>query len=293
MKYEDKFIAFVDILGFASAVENAEGEGSLSLAELRDATKLLGSDGDVEAIRTDGPTICPCAPRYARDVGFELTQTSDCVIVSAEVSPSGAITIVNQCYLAVFRLLENGLMCRGHVRRGKIYHRGHEFIGPGFQDAYKREGAVSAFKQDAEDRGTPFVELDPSIRDYVAECGDECVVEMYERMVKRDTEVDAIFPFNRLSNFITIGAEARLDVAKEKNSINNLRRMINNFRSGITRHVDTSNESAVRKFRHYESALVAQLNECDRLDSMVDMLAASYPSAGISNENDGPTGRCS
>lgn len=277
MKYEDKFIAFVDILGFASAVTNAEADGSLSLEDLREATRLLGGKDDVEAVRAYGPTICPDAPRDAQDVGFELTQTSDCVIVSTEVSPSGAITIVNQCYLAVFKLLKKGLMCRGHIRRGKIYHQGREFIGPGYQDAYKRESAVSVFKRNAAERGTPFVELDPSIRDYIAECGDGCVLEMYQRMVEKGGEVDAIFPFKRLSSLITIGGGNQLDVAKEKKSIDTLRTIINNFRSGLKRHVDTSNESAVRKLGHYESALVAQLEECDRLDEMVDMLAEPFP----------------
>ena len=57
----NKFVAFVDILGFSSAVERMDNGGSLSLEALAEAARLLGSDDDIKAIRTHGPKICPNA----------------------------------------------------------------------------------------------------------------------------------------------------------------------------------------------------------------------------------------
>ena len=37
------------------------------------------------------------------------------------------------------RLLGDGIMLRGYLKRGNIYHDDQTFIGSGYADAYKRE----------------------------------------------------------------------------------------------------------------------------------------------------------
>lgn len=277
MQLEDKFIAFVDILGFASAVNRVESDGTLSLHDLRQAIACLGSSGDVQEIRKYGPTICPDSRRVSFDAAFELTQVSDCVVVSTEISPAGVITIIDHCWKVVFRLLQKGLMCRGHIRRGKIFHRGNEFIGAGYQEALSREQSVTAFKKEADELGTPFVELDASVSDYVTSSADSCVREMYGRMVKDDQAVTAIYPFQRL--FPQIGG--RETVVEEKQTVENIRRMIIEFIEGLRFHVEPSNSKAKRKLRHYDEALQEQLRKCDEVESMLDKLSQPYPSGRL------------
>jgi len=279
MQLTNKFIAFVDILGFSSAVERIDNGGSLSLEALVEATRLLGNDDDIKAIRAHGPSICPAASRVQYDVDFQLFQVSDCVIISTEVSPSGAITIIEHCWRAVFRLLRKGLMCRGHIRQGRIYHRDGVFIGPGYQEAVSREKVVAAFKRDADDRGTPFVELDAIVRDYVASCGDQCVVTMYERMVKEDEEVAAIFPFKRFGKLAGFSVEAQFQDFAEitRASVEGARQRLHSLRLALRRHVDPANTRAVRKLEHYELALEDELRTFDDLDEMIEVLAQRVP----------------
>ncbi len=49
MEFRDKFIAFVDILGFESFVERAENGTGMSLQELYDTLNILGTDDDTPA----------------------------------------------------------------------------------------------------------------------------------------------------------------------------------------------------------------------------------------------------
>src|SRR6267378_3569937 len=79
----------------------------------------------------------PFAARVRADLDFRLTQISDCVVVSTEISPAGVINLVNRCWGAVIRLLQNGLMCRGYITRGRIFHTETQVIGTGYQRAYQ------------------------------------------------------------------------------------------------------------------------------------------------------------
>jgi hypothetical protein len=267
----------MDILGFASHMEKADTGGALSLSDLHAAARLLGSDEDISAVREWGPELCPAAPKMRDDVDFQLTQVSDCVVVSTEVSPAGAITIINHCWKAVFRLLSKGLMCRGHIRRGKIYHKERDFYGAGYQEAVRREKTVAAFKRAADDRGTPFVELDVSVRSYISSCGDNCVAEMYTRLVREDAEVAALFPFKRLSASLMLGGGTTYDATKEKANVDNTRAAVKRLKAGVYKHVNRDNPDALRKLEHYEYALNDQLRECNVVDEMINKLGMPFP----------------
>ena len=87
--FKDKFIGFVDILGFKKFVEAAEAGTGMSLAELLELLRELGTVDDRRNLEKYGPTICPTSAYRQRDLDFRLTQISDCVVVSTEVSPAG------------------------------------------------------------------------------------------------------------------------------------------------------------------------------------------------------------
>lgn len=278
MEFRDKFIAFVDILGFESFVEGTESGAGMPLQELYEAVNFLGTDDDRHAIEKYGPTVCPEAPRNSRNLDFQITQVSDCVVVSSEISPAGAINLINHCWVAVFKLLRKGLMCRGHIRRGKIYHEGRHFIGTGYQKAFGQEKHVAAFKRNTDDLGTPFVEIDQSVSEYIKVNGDRCVLEMYSRFVKEAGDVCALFPFKRLSHSFAIGdTGTKFDANDQKRQNDIMRTFIKTLKERLQLYLDKSNPKAVRKFEHYERALDAQLENCDVTDQMIDLLDSPFP----------------
>ncbi len=277
VEFKDKFVAFVDILGFKNMVEAAETGTGMSLPELLDILKELGKPEDQQRIRKHGPMVCRQSAFVRRDLNFQLTQISDCVVASSEVSPAGVITLIGHCWGAVIQLLARGIMCRGYVTRGSIFHTDTQMIGTGYQDAYLKEAGVSAFKRAADDRGTPFVEVDQIVCDYIEEFGDNCVKGMFSRYVKKDGDTTVLFPFQRLNHsFLVCGFEHKFNPEKEKCANENLRQSIQNIKHRVVELIDNSNPSAVSKGKHYLAVLDAQLEGCDRTDETIVTLCSSH-----------------
>ncbi len=139
MNFQDTIIAFVDILGWKALVENTEASNGMALSDLLKLLDCFGTGQEREGFEKSGPTCCPRARFQDRNRDFRLTQVSDCAIVSAEVSPAGVINLLWYCWRTVFQLLEHGIMCRGYVKLGRIYHTERHVTGSGYQGALAGE----------------------------------------------------------------------------------------------------------------------------------------------------------
>lgn len=274
--FKEKFIAFVDILGFKSLVEASEAGTGLSVEELSKLLESFGSPDIRDRLEKLGPICCPESKYIERNLDFRLSQVSDCAVISTEISPAGAINLIHHCWGTVLAFLERGIMCRGYITRGRIHHAATQFpIGTGYHNAYAAEGQVSFFKRQADERGTPFVEVDRVVCDYLRETDDSCIKEMFSRFTKSDGDTVALFPFQRLAHSFVIGGFGqKFDPEKEKKSNENLHRLVGLLKERVMTYVDRSNPSAVRKSEHYINALKAQLAVCDRTDKTIDMLCS-------------------
>lgn len=274
MEFKEKFIAFVDILGFKGLVDAAEKGTGKSLPELMEVLMHLGSSEDVELLKKHGPTLCPLSPYNDPSLDFQVMQISDCVIVSAEISPVGALSIIRHCSGSVMQLMRAGFMCRGYITKGLVFHTESQVIGSGYQNAYAQESQVSAFQREANERGTPFVEVDPVVCEYIADSNDECVNKMFSRMVKSDGDVTAIYPFQRIGHsFILMGENSNFIPEREKAAVQNVREGIYWIKDNLMKHVDVNNKGAISKVEHYIHALDAQLEACDKTDHIIEMFS--------------------
>jgi hypothetical protein len=80
--FQDRFIAFIDVMGFKDMIEQAEqGEGR-SVDEIREILETLANHKSKSFFQKHGPQLCPCSPRIDNHLAFEITQVSDCAIVS-------------------------------------------------------------------------------------------------------------------------------------------------------------------------------------------------------------------
>jgi len=282
MKFEEKFIAYMDVLGFKGMVEASESGNGMSLPELMGNLSKLGTQQDETKYERHGPTTCPQSQCIEKNLNFKVTQISDCVIVSSELSPAGIINLVSHCWGAVIELLMKGTMCRGYITKGSIYHHNNQVIGTGYQKAYTNESGVTAFKHEADERGTPFVEIDPIVCSYVEASTDRCVKEMFSRMVKSENDTTALFPFQRLSHSFMIGGFGqKFDPNKEKESNNNVRMLLKSLIERVLAYVEPSNMNAMNKARYYIRALEEQLVVFDRTDEVIDKLCSPFPSRRI------------
>jgi hypothetical protein len=278
IQLSDKFIGFVDIMGFKSLMVRADAGSDLSHSELFDLLKLLGSNSDRAERIKYGSKICPHAPFLQRDVDFHITQQFDCAVVSAELSPAGAINVISHCWAVCLKLLSKGLMCRGYIKRGLIYHTEKDVFGPGHVDVVENEKQVSFFKDDSDKSGTPFIEVDKGVVDYIHTQPDACVKEMAGRMLRTEGGLTAIFPVKRLNHSFMIGGFGlpKFDPAKEKESLNNVRDSIRRMKHDVERYIDQDNASAIAKGRHYIRMLDQQLLACDETERTIDMLVQPF-----------------
>lgn len=271
--FEEKFIAFVDVLGFKSLVGETEAGSGLPLEELLNALDDLGMRDLPERFRAHGFTTCPMAPSIRRDLSFQVTQVSDSVVASTEVSPAGVVNLLCQCWTATLQLLHTGFMCRGYVTRGSIYHTERHVVGTGFLKAYEGERGVQAFRRSAEERGTPFVEVDNEVMQYIANCGDSCVKEMVSRFVRTEGGTSALFPFKRLSHQFGVGGFfPPFDPERERRANQQVRDLVYDIKRRVSSLVDEANLSAVEKSEHYLQALDEQIVICDRTDEIIQKL---------------------
>lgn len=279
MEFKDKFIAFVDVLGFKNMIEAAEQEAGRTLAEINEILSDLAQKKGAEFYKNNGPRVCPKSAYIQINLDFQVTQISDCAVFSSEVSPAGVISLVDHCWSAVIALLNRGIMVRGYVTRGKIYHDGAQFMGTGYQKALLQESGVTAFKREADERGTPFVELDSVVCDYVKNETDACIRKMFDRMVESDGTVAAIFPFKVLAHSFVIGGPGSrpFQPEEERNSNDKLRQGLHHLKEQVLRYVDPSNPRAVSKAQHYIAALVRQMDICDSTDQIIDALGSDFP----------------
>ena len=264
----DKFIAFVDILGFKSKVESAEQDDGLSLRELLDFTVALENRKHSGTIENYGPAICPETPYIDRALDYKVTQVSDCVVVSAEVSPAGVINIIHHTYSAALKLLMKGVMVRGYLTRGDIFHDENKFIGTGYHQALEREKKVKAFQGSTNDIGTPFIEIDREVVRYINKCDDRCVQTNFELMTKTEGDVTAVFPFQGLSHLNDFHG----DFEKSKKNLEVVRSWIRNARIKVESFAPSSDPDAARKSKYYLKLLDDDLAKCDKFEEILNLL---------------------
>jgi len=127
MLYENRYVGFVDILGFQHLVERTVSEPS-GLASLYD-TLLQIAD-------------------YKPSLGggledFRVTTFSDCVAISARVTDVGLWSVVLAIHALQFNLSQTGVLFRGAVAKGDVIHDQKVLFGPAFNEAYRLETKVS------------------------------------------------------------------------------------------------------------------------------------------------------
>lgn len=269
--FKEKFIAFVDVLGFKSLVARAEANDSVLFNQVVGILNEYGSADHRANFDKSGPMICPGSRYVQRNLDFRATKISDCAVLSAETSPAGVINLIGHCSALALSLLLQGVMCRGYITRGRISHSDTDFHGSGYQRALEKESQVAVFKRHADERGTPFIEVDSAVTEYIATSGDSCVQKLLDRFVKSDGELIALFPFKRLEHSFVIGGwnGNKFDAEKERENNNNVRKMVADMRTKVAALVDSSNQSAVQKSEHYIRSLDAQIAVCDSTDNML------------------------
>jgi len=153
IKFENRAVAFIDVLGFKQVVD-AAGKGGQKHTELESLIDVLES-----AIPKLDGTVDHTMPK---DLIPKHIYISDSIILSAPLSscqmPSyrGLSILVMRVIQISHILLSKGYLLRGGICVGAVWHTDSNIVGPAYQEAYQIETKTLV----------PRIELSPKAKEH-------------------------------------------------------------------------------------------------------------------------------
>ena len=141
IKFENRAVAFIDVLGFKSVVDAAEQCGS-TLTELEQLIDVLES----AVPKLDG-TVDQSVPRELIPRHIYI---SDSIILSAPLTSNrmpryrGLSSLVMRVIQLSHILLSKGQLLRGGISVGSLWHTDSNIVGAAYQEAYQLETKTMA-----------------------------------------------------------------------------------------------------------------------------------------------------
>ncbi|WP_137897705.1 hypothetical protein [Sphingomonas sp. 2SG] len=136
--YQDRYLAFVDVLGFAELV--AQSETSSEIVTRLSRTLLRLSERASSA--------------RSEELHIEATSFSDTVVISAPATSDALYRMFEITEELSFELLSANMLLRGAIVRGAVLHTSEFVFGPALISAYRLETGTSFH---------PRIMLEPSV----------------------------------------------------------------------------------------------------------------------------------
>jgi hypothetical protein len=136
MQFEERAVAFIDVLGFKALVGSAVGSDE-RLKQLSGLIDLLSSAVPCLDAEVDESVSPHLLPRHI--------YISDCIILSAPLedptrtSYDGLSIVVMRAIQISHYLLKAGYLIRGGISVGKVWHTDSNIVGPAYQEAFLLE----------------------------------------------------------------------------------------------------------------------------------------------------------
>jgi hypothetical protein len=144
--YQELYIAFLDLLGFTSQVEDAKND-PVAHKKLRTVLHL------VRESLCENPSI-----------SFRLNYFSDCIVLSGDRTPQGLGEMFHSILTLTSNLMQHDVLIRGGLAAGRVHHSRDFLYGAAFNRAYKLES------KEAHD---PMVLLSPEVIEDARRYGDQ------------------------------------------------------------------------------------------------------------------------
>jgi hypothetical protein len=127
--YTERYVTFADILGFADIVKKSAQDSSPQRHEA--LVKALVEAG------TYHPGL-----NASDDIQFQTF--SDSIVMSSASTTTGLVHILaSMADLSIRLLRDGGLLIRGAIAKGSLYHKRSILFGPAFLEAYVVESKIA------------------------------------------------------------------------------------------------------------------------------------------------------
>ena len=146
--YEERYVAFIDVLGFKNLIKRSETDPE-TLKNILDALALV--EEYIQTMQMDTRDVNVLA---MEKTGFRVTTFSDSIVISTKANGIGISFIMTCVSLICISLLCKGIFVRGGISKGKMIHKDQITIGNGLINAYEIESKCAIY---------PRVIIEPSI----------------------------------------------------------------------------------------------------------------------------------
>jgi hypothetical protein len=123
--YEDRAIAFIDILGFTELIRSNQ------------VSKIIGT---LRLIRSHVKRI-----ENLKRTPVQTSTFSDTVVLSVKRDDEGIPYVLYLTAALVGELFLRGIFCRGAITSGQLHHRGNSIFGQALIDAYQIESRLAVY----------------------------------------------------------------------------------------------------------------------------------------------------
>ncbi len=133
--YEKRIVAFLDILGFSTMIEDSKVDTTLR-ARIKNAMEIIYRVKE-EYSNEKG---------YEQATGVRVTTFSDSIVISYPANKQdGLFLLLISIIHLQLELGALGIMIRGGIAVGDIYHDGRMVFGPAMNEAYKLENKKAVY----------------------------------------------------------------------------------------------------------------------------------------------------
>lgn len=134
-QYEERVVVFIDILGFRELIRKTVQDAS-HYANIKNALNMISSTKE----ENDHGILAE------KEIGKEVTVFSDSIVVSYPVSLLGSVfyLLLDIVHLQL-EMLRFGILMRGGMTVGKLYHNDNIVYGPAMIEAYELESKVAVY----------------------------------------------------------------------------------------------------------------------------------------------------
>lgn len=147
MKYENRIIAYIDILGFKdildATVDSRGNDVGKQIDRILDAYRLIRKTWDLD------DTVFNKKPdEYDEQYDGDKTVTifSDTIVVSfLQETESQVYLTLWELRWMIMNLANRGILCRGAVSYGKLIHDRNKIFGPSLVNAYVAESRAALY----------------------------------------------------------------------------------------------------------------------------------------------------
>ncbi|MCX4034149.1 MULTISPECIES: hypothetical protein [Aeromonas] len=142
MLYEQRIVAFIDILGFKSLLNDTiDKNGNDDEEAINMVISAYNAIRDIWDL--DKKSIYLDTKSYDTK---KVSIFSDCLVISFEINqPSEVFFTLLEIKWLIMRLIARGMLCRGAVTIGKFIHTDHYLFGPALVEAYTLESKAAMY----------------------------------------------------------------------------------------------------------------------------------------------------